>query len=264
MKMVGGSGIRERWPDRGRRPGYRPSLFRGSGLLPSSDFDAVAYGAQQHPVPDGGVGAQRCCGKNSRTRNHQAGRLDGFEKAYPRQLSGGMQQRVALCRAIIHEPAILLMDEPFGALDELTRLEMNDLLLDIRRVTGATVLFVTHSIAEAIYLSDKVVVFSKRPAVIVKELKVNIPYPRSAQSPIPSKIYRCSNGKQACTRPGAPMSGPSQLVYPLAGAAIIVLAWHYYVVLFNVPVVSCCHCLGGLGRDIRRRKICSRKAGSPR
>lgn len=108
--------------------------------------------------------------------------LEGFENAYPRQLSGGMQQRVALCRAIIHEPSILLMDEPFGALDELTRLEMNDLLLDLRRVTGATVLFVTHSISEAIYLSDQVVVFSRRPAVIVKELTINIPYPRSSKT----------------------------------------------------------------------------------
>jgi NitT/TauT family transport system ATP-binding protein len=108
--------------------------------------------------------------------------LDGFENAYPRQLSGGMQQRVALCRAIIHEPSILLMDEPFGALDELTRLEMNDLLLDLRRVTGATVLFVTHSISEAIYLSDQVVVFSKRPAVIVRELAIEIPYPRSSKT----------------------------------------------------------------------------------
>ena len=83
---------------------------------------------------------------------------------------------------IIHEPSILLMDEPFGALDELTRLEMNDLLLDLRRVTGATVLFVTHSISEAIYLSDQVFVFSKRPAVIVLELDVDIPYPRSSKT----------------------------------------------------------------------------------
>jgi NitT/TauT family transport system ATP-binding protein len=108
--------------------------------------------------------------------------LGGFERAYPRQLSGGMQQRVALCRAIIHQPSILLMDEPFGALDELTRLEMNDLLLDIRRVTGATVVFVTHSISEAVYLSDEVLVFSKRPAVISLRLKVDIPYPRTAQT----------------------------------------------------------------------------------
>jgi NitT/TauT family transport system ATP-binding protein len=121
----------------------------------------------------------------AKTRAHEILKLvglDGFEHAYPRQLSGGMQQRVALCRAIIHEPSILLMDEPFGALDELTRLEMNDLLLDIRRVTGATVLFVTHSISEAIYLSDQVVVFSKRPAVITLELQVDIPYPRSSRT----------------------------------------------------------------------------------
>jgi NitT/TauT family transport system ATP-binding protein len=108
--------------------------------------------------------------------------LEGFEHAYPRQLSGGMQQRVALCRAIIHEPSILLMDEPFGALDELTRLEMNDLLLSIRRVTGATVLFVTHSISEAIYLSDQVIVFSKRPAVVSLQIKVDFAYPRSSQT----------------------------------------------------------------------------------
>jgi NitT/TauT family transport system ATP-binding protein len=108
--------------------------------------------------------------------------LEGFEHAYPRQLSGGMQQRVALCRAIIHEPSILLMDEPFGALDELTRLEMNDLLLNLRRVTGATVLFVTHSISEAIYLSDQVIIFSKRPSVVVRELKIDIPYPRTPET----------------------------------------------------------------------------------
>lgn len=107
--------------------------------------------------------------------------LGGFEHSYPRQLSGGMQQRVALCRAIIHEPSILLMDEPFGALDELTRLEMNDLLLGIRQVTGATVIFVTHSISEAIYLSDQVLVFSKRPAVIALRLNIDIPYPRSSE-----------------------------------------------------------------------------------
>jgi NitT/TauT family transport system ATP-binding protein len=108
--------------------------------------------------------------------------LEGFEQAYPRQLSGGMQQRVALCRAIIHEPSILLMDEPFGALDELTRLEMNDLLLELRRVTGATVIFVTHSISEAVYLSDRVFVFSKRPSVISLEFGVDFPYPRSQQT----------------------------------------------------------------------------------
>jgi NitT/TauT family transport system ATP-binding protein len=127
-------------------------------------------------------------GKNDRKAKKRAQELlalvglSGFEQAYPRQLSGGMQQRVALCRAIVHEPSILLMDEPFGALDELTRLEMNDLLLDIRRVTGATVVFVTHSISEAVYLSDRVFVFSKRPAVIALELDVDIAYPRTQQT----------------------------------------------------------------------------------
>lgn len=108
--------------------------------------------------------------------------LGGFENSYPKQLSGGMQQRVALCRALIHEPSILLMDEPFGALDELTRLEMNDLLLEIRRVTGATVIFVTHSISEAVYLADRVLVFSKRPAMIASDLNVDIAYPRSTET----------------------------------------------------------------------------------
>ncbi len=107
--------------------------------------------------------------------------LAGFEQSYPAQLSGGMQQRVALCRALIHRPKLLLMDEPFGALDELTRMEMQDLLLDIRAKTGATVLFVTHSIGEAVYISDVVVVFSRRPAVVADLIPVALPYPRAAE-----------------------------------------------------------------------------------
>ena len=107
--------------------------------------------------------------------------LEGFEQSYPAQLSGGMQQRVALCRALIHKPKLLLMDEPFGALDELTRMEMQDLLLDIRVKTGATVMFVTHSISEAVYISDVVAVFSKRPSVIADYIAVDLPYPRSAE-----------------------------------------------------------------------------------
>jgi len=107
--------------------------------------------------------------------------LEGFEDSYPSQLSGGMQQRVALCRAIVHQPKLLLMDEPFGALDELTRMEMQDLLLEIRVKTGATIMFVTHSISEAVYLSDAIVIFSKRPAIVADYIYVPLPYPRTAE-----------------------------------------------------------------------------------
>ena len=92
-----------------------------------------------------------------------------------------MQQRVALCRALVHRPKLLLMDEPFGSLDELTRMEMQDLLLGIREKTQATVVLVTHSISEAVYLSDTVAVFGKRPAVIADLIDVTLPYPRTPE-----------------------------------------------------------------------------------
>jgi NitT/TauT family transport system ATP-binding protein len=106
--------------------------------------------------------------------------LAAFAKSRPHQLSGGMKQRVALCRALVPQPSLLLMDEPFGALDELTRMEMQDLLLNIRCVSGTTVMFVTHSIAEAIYLADEVLVFSRRPGKVIDRIRVDLPYPRSA------------------------------------------------------------------------------------
>jgi NitT/TauT family transport system ATP-binding protein len=105
--------------------------------------------------------------------------LAGFARSRPHQLSGGMKQRVSLCRGVIHRPALLLMDEPFGALDELTRMEMHDLLQNIQRVSGATVMFVTHSISEAVYLSDQIVVFSQRPARIAARIPVDLPQPRT-------------------------------------------------------------------------------------
>ncbi|HEX5507932.1 MAG TPA: ABC transporter ATP-binding protein [Pseudolabrys sp.] len=105
-------------------------------------------------------------------------KIEDFADKLPRQLSGGMRQRASICRALIHDPAILLMDEPFSALDALTRDEMGVELLRIWRANRKTVIFVTHSIREAAFLSDRVVVMGRRPATIIEEMKIDLPRPR--------------------------------------------------------------------------------------
>ena len=118
----------------------------------------------------------------ARGRAHELLKLAGltnFADHYPQELSGGMQQRVSICRALINDPKLLLMDEPFGALDALTREDMGRALLDIWDRTVKTVLFVTHSIDEAVYLSDRVLVMGHRPSSVLADLTIDLPRPRT-------------------------------------------------------------------------------------
>jgi len=108
--------------------------------------------------------------------------LRDFHHHYPWQLSGGMQQRASIARALSFDPAILLMDEPFGALDEFTRERMNMELLDIWETTHKTIIFVTHSIAEAVFLSSRIVVMTPRPGRIAATVAVDLPYPRNFET----------------------------------------------------------------------------------
>jgi NitT/TauT family transport system ATP-binding protein len=105
--------------------------------------------------------------------------LAGFENKYPRELSGGMQQRASIVRSLAVEPSVLLMDEPFGALDAFTRDEMNMLIQEIWMDTGKTVVFITHNIAEAIFLADRIVVLSPRPGRLSRIFEIDLPRPRT-------------------------------------------------------------------------------------
>jgi NitT/TauT family transport system ATP-binding protein len=105
--------------------------------------------------------------------------LTGFEQHYPWELSGGMQQRVAIARALACKPQVLLMDEPFGSLDALTRMELEDTLLRLWESLHSTILFVTHDIEEAVYLSDRVYVLSRRPSRMIEDTTVDLPRPRN-------------------------------------------------------------------------------------
>src|SRR3989442_771787 len=104
--------------------------------------------------------------------------LEAFAAAYPHELSGGMQQRVAIARALAYNPSVLLMDEPFAALDALTRDEMQSFLTDVWRETKKTVVYVTHNVAEAVYLADRIVILTPHPGTVRAEIRITLPRPR--------------------------------------------------------------------------------------
>lgn len=149
---------------------YNKSLFAWRSVLGNVRFGLEARGKRS-------VAAEN----KARSLIELVG-LSGFENHYPWELSGGMQQRVAIARALAYEPEVLLMDEPFGSLDALTRLELEDTLLRLWAELKTTILFITHDIEEAIYLSDRIWVLSRRPSRIMDELKIVFPRPRNQLS----------------------------------------------------------------------------------
>lgn len=151
----------------------RTVVFQKPSLLPwRTVFKNVVYGLELRGMKQEVI-------KRQAQKYIEMVHLSGFENYYPHQLSGGMQQRVNLARALACEPEVLLLDEPFAALDAITRESMQNELLLLWEQTQKTVLMVTHQIDEAVLLSDRVIVFSPRPAMIVEEIKVNIPRPRT-------------------------------------------------------------------------------------
>lgn len=147
-------------------------VFQGFELLPwRTVVQNVSLGLETQ-----GIGKRERY-QRARDSVQQVG-LEGFEHQYPHELSGGMQQRVGLARALLVDPKVLLMDEPFGALDALTRDRMQREVLHMLEERGKTVVFITHDIKEATYLADRVIVMSTRPAVIVREVPVTIERPR--------------------------------------------------------------------------------------
>jgi NitT/TauT family transport system ATP-binding protein len=148
-------------------------IFQEANLLPwLSALDNVAF-----PLKLRGVSKAERLAQAARMLELTG--LDGFESRLPHQLSGGMKQRVAIARGLVQDPAVLLMDEPFASLDEQTRMVLGDELLRIWSETKKTVLFVTHSLNEAVYLADRVVVLSARPGRLVDDVPVDLPRPRT-------------------------------------------------------------------------------------
>jgi NitT/TauT family transport system ATP-binding protein len=161
----------------------RGIVFQEFALFPwLTVFDNIAYGLEMAGMP----AAERT---NAVQHYISLIGLTGFERRYPRELSGGMKQRVALARTFAYEPSILLLDEPFGALDSLTRETMQDELRRLWRTTGKTIVMVTHDVGEAVYLSNRVCVMSQRPGRIVEEFAINLDRSGAREDVVLSDAY---------------------------------------------------------------------------
>jgi NitT/TauT family transport system ATP-binding protein len=146
--------------------------------------------------------------------------LNGFETRMPDELSGGMQQRVAICRGLIREPKVLLMDEPFAALDALTREEMGRHLLDLWTEKPKSIVFVTHSVPEAVMLADRVVVMSARPGRVIDEIRIDLPRPRSFEVEASHEFQSAARRiREHIYRSGAARRAPQTFTGALAGRA---------------------------------------------
>ncbi|MFK8081098.1 MAG: ABC transporter ATP-binding protein [Granulosicoccus sp.] len=180
--LVDGVKVEKPGPDRGM-------VFQQYSLLPwKTVYENVAFGPLMSGV------SRKEASAITNTSLSMVGLLK-FAKRYPAELSGGMQQRVGIARALANYPSVLLMDEPFGALDAQTRLTMQENLLDIWKNYGTTVMFVTHDVDEAVFLADRVLIMSAAPGRIVKDLTIDLPRPRHIDMAIDKRYV---NARKEC------------------------------------------------------------------
>ena len=141
-------------------------VFQEPGFFPGSMWGETSASALRNRIPPASAALAKEVG------------LEGYSKSLPRQLSGGMAQRCAIARALVTQPRVLLMDEPFSALDAFTRMRLQEVTLNVWRQVGATLVLVTHDVDEALYLSDRIVIITERPGKVKAEVRVDLPRPR--------------------------------------------------------------------------------------
>ncbi|MFJ3054494.1 ABC transporter ATP-binding protein [Herbaspirillum sp. NPDC087042] len=203
---VDGKPVRGPHPDRGL-------VFQHHTLFPwQKVIDNVAFGLKMKGV----ARAERL--EKARQLLRLVG-LGEFAQSYPAQLSGGMQQRVEIARVLINAPRVMLMDEPFGALDAQTRLKMQELLLQVWSSIGTTILFITHDIDEALFLADRILVMSPRPGRIIEELAIDFPRPRGPDLVTSPRFTELKRHCLALLHPEARVV-PLERLSPLGGQAL--------------------------------------------